>query len=430
MRPGNRFVDGLVTFDDTVVDGVVDGTGIRVAGDVRHLPADPDRLRPQLRPVRDRRRPHRRPRSPGGELRMNDFPWLTASLLLPLVGAVVVLRAARAARAADAARSRPRSAFSVATLARSRSRWRFQYDIGTGGYQLEETHTWIAAFGAHYALGVDGLGLTLVLLTTILTPVVIAASWNDGDRGRWSVNSFFAWMLALEGLAIGTFAATDVFLFYVLFEATLIPIYFLIGGFGGARRSYAAVKFLIFSLLGGLIMLAVGHRPLRAVGAVAAADRRTSSPSWCRSWQNVGTGTGRWLFVGVLHRLRDEGADVPGAHLAAGRRRRGDARHLGAAGEHPRQDRHLRHDAVLPGAVPRGVDLGDAGRARARGVQHPVRRAGGDRPALDPAADRLHLGVALRLHRARHLRAEQPGPGRLDALHVQPRPLDRRCCSW
>ena len=69
-------------------------------------------------------------------------------------------------------------------------------------------------------------------------------------------NSFFAWMLALEGLALGVFAALDVFLFYVLFEATLIPIYFLIGGFGGARRSYAAVKFLIFSLLGGLLMLA------------------------------------------------------------------------------------------------------------------------------------------------------------------------------
>ena len=90
-------------------------------------------------------------------------------------------------------------------------------------------------FGAHYALGVDGIGLTLVLLTAILSPVVILASWNDGDDGRWGVNAFFAWMLALEGLAIGVFAATDVFLFYVLFEATLIPIYFLIGGFGGPR---------------------------------------------------------------------------------------------------------------------------------------------------------------------------------------------------
>ena len=100
--------------------------------------------------------------------------------------------------------------------------------------QFTETHEWIEAFGAHYALGVDGIGLTLVLLTAILTPVVMLASWNDGDDGR-NTNAFFAWMLALEGLAIGVFAATDVFLFYVFFEATLIPVYFLIGGFGGAE---------------------------------------------------------------------------------------------------------------------------------------------------------------------------------------------------
>src|SRR5690606_20370163 len=125
------------------------------------------------------------------------------------------------------------------------------YDVGAG-MQFTEEYTWIAAFGAHYALGVDGIGLTQVLLTVILVPVVVLASWNDGDGGRWSVNSFFAWMLALEGLALGVFMATDVFLFYVLFEATLLPIYFLIGGFGGVRRSHAAVKFLLYSLLGGL----------------------------------------------------------------------------------------------------------------------------------------------------------------------------------
>lgn len=186
---------------------------------------------------------------------MTDFPWLTVSLLLPLVGAVVVMVLPRGEERSPAAPKQAALGFSLLTLVVTIV-MAFQYDVDAGGYQLEETHTWIEAFGAHYALGVDGLGLTLLLLTTILTPVVIAASWNDGDHGRWSVNSFFAWMLALEGLAIGTFAATDVFLFYVLFEATLIPIYFLIGGFGGPRRTYAAVKFLIFSLLGGLIMLA------------------------------------------------------------------------------------------------------------------------------------------------------------------------------
>src|SRR5262249_41624862 len=130
-----------------------------------------------------------------------------------------------------------------------------KFDTG-GGFQFVEQHEWIRSFGANYSLGIDGLGLLLVLLTTILTPVVVIASWDDAEGARGSVNAFFALMLSVEGLAIGVFAATDVFLFYVLFEATLIPIYFLIGGYGGGQRSYAAVKFLLYSLLGGLIMLA------------------------------------------------------------------------------------------------------------------------------------------------------------------------------
>ena len=96
--------------------------------------------------------------------------------------------------------------------------------------QFTEEPEWIRLFGAHYALGLDGIGLTLVLLTVILTPVVIVASWNDGDARPVGARRFFAWMLALEGLSIGVFAATDVFLFYVFFEATLIPVYFLVGG--------------------------------------------------------------------------------------------------------------------------------------------------------------------------------------------------------
>ena len=188
------------------------------------------------------------------------------------------------------------------------------FDTGGARFQFTEKHEWIRVFGAHYALGVDGIGLTLVLLTAILTPVVILASWNDGDDGRWGVNAFFAWMLALEGLAIGVFAATDVFLFYVLFEATLIPIYFLIGGFGGPRRSYAAVKFLLFSLFGGLLMLAsvVG---LYVVSARAGDRRRTCSPS---SRKIPMDHEHRPLAVPrLLHRVRDQGADGAGAHLAA-----------------------------------------------------------------------------------------------------------------
>ena len=107
-----------------------------------------------------------------------------------------------------------------------------QYDAGAG-MQFTETHVWIEAFGAYYALGVDGIALTLVLLTALLVPVVVLASWHDADTRNTS--AFFGWMLALEGLALAVFLAQDVFLFYVVFEATLIPVYFLIGGFGNAE---------------------------------------------------------------------------------------------------------------------------------------------------------------------------------------------------
>jgi NADH-quinone oxidoreductase subunit M len=171
------------------------------------------------------------------------------------------------------------------------------FDVGGERYQFTETHQWIRAFGAHYAVGVDGIGLVLVLLTAILTPVVILASWNDGDNGRWGANSFFAWILALEGLALGVFSALDVFLFYVLFEATLIPIYFLIGGFGGAKRSYAAIKFLLFSLLGGLVMLA------SVVGLYVVSSRSGTGPTYLLSELSkvqIDTVAGRWMFLGFF----------------------------------------------------------------------------------------------------------------------------------
>jgi NADH-quinone oxidoreductase subunit M len=224
-----------------------------------------------------------------------NFPWLTAAVLLPVVGAVVVMALPRQGVVARQAAL----GFSVATLGLT-ALIAAQYDTGASGFQLEETHRWIEAFGAYYALGLDGTGLVLILLTVILVPVVILASWRDGDGGRWSSNSFFAWMLVLEGLSIGTFAAVDVLLFYVFFEATLIPIYFLIGGFGGARRTYAAVKFLIFSLLGGLIMLA------SVIGIyVESAQLNEGRPTYLLTdlaplMEQVGTGMGRWLFVGFF----------------------------------------------------------------------------------------------------------------------------------
>ena len=169
----------------------------------------------------------------------------------------------------------------------------FGYNLD-GGFQYTEDVTWIKAFGAHYAVGVDGLGLLMVLLTGVLVPVVIGASWYDADEGR--TKAFFAWVLALEAAALAVFAATDVFFFYVVFEATLIPAYFLIGGFGGLGRRRAAVKFLIYQLAGGLVMLG------SVIGLYVVSSSR-GTPSYLLSdlsGLSIDPTTQKWLFVGFF----------------------------------------------------------------------------------------------------------------------------------
>jgi NADH-quinone oxidoreductase subunit M len=120
------------------------------------------------------------------------------------------------------------------------------------GFQLVEQHNWIPQWGIHYGLGVDGISLWLILLTTLLTPVVFLSSWNTIHKHpKEYVISF----LVMEAAMIGVFAATDLLLFYVFFELTLIPMYLVIGVWGGTNRVYAAIKFFIFTMAGSLLML-------------------------------------------------------------------------------------------------------------------------------------------------------------------------------
>ena len=224
---------------------------------------------------------------------MNGFPWLTILWLLPVVGSVLV--AALPRRAAAAAPKQIALGFSLVTLVLAIA-LALDYQSG-GGRQFREETDWIKLFGAHYALGLDGIGLTLVLLTVVLAPVVIVASWTDGDASPRGPKALFAWMLALEGLSIGVFAATDVFLFYVFFEATLIPVYFMVAGYGGPDRVRAAVKFLLFSLAGGLIMLA------SVIGLYVESSKTKGGASYLLSDLDkidFGTAAGRWMFLGFF----------------------------------------------------------------------------------------------------------------------------------
>ncbi|MEO9222252.1 MAG: NADH-quinone oxidoreductase subunit M, partial [Mycobacteriaceae bacterium] len=132
-----------------------------------------------------------------------------------------------------------------------------------GGTRLQLTMSadWISSFGIHFALGIDGIALTMLALTAVLVPVVLLASWAHGSTegelpSGQRFAGYFATILVMETFMMGVFLATDVFLFYVVFESMLVPMYFLIGRWGGPRKQYAAMKFFLYSLLGGLVMLA------------------------------------------------------------------------------------------------------------------------------------------------------------------------------
>ena len=174
--------------------------------------------------------------------------WITVTIAIPLVAALVL------AFAPDLEDAGVRTvgligavgAFLASVLLA------VQFDIADPNLQLAETFDWIPAVGASVALAIDGVSLVLILLTTLLTPLILLASWSSiTDRLRGYVAAF----LVLEAAVIGVFAATDLLLFYIFFEFTLVPMYLIIGIWGGAGRRYAAVKFFLYTLLGGLLML-------------------------------------------------------------------------------------------------------------------------------------------------------------------------------
>lgn len=228
------------------------------------------------------------------------FPWLTILGLLPLIGglAMIFVRGTTAKQVG--------LGFSLVTLAYAIV-VAIVYKGGGSNFQLTEQATWIKPIGAHYALGVDGIGLTLVGLTAFLTPVVLIASWNDPDQPkpgedasavthRWGPHVFVGLILAIEGFSLFAFTAIDVFLFYLFFEVILFPMYFLIGGFGGARRAYAAGKFLLFGLFGGFVMLA-------AVIGLGIVSAQAGTPSYLLTdltHLHLSTGVERWLFIGFM----------------------------------------------------------------------------------------------------------------------------------
>jgi NADH-quinone oxidoreductase subunit M len=128
----------------------------------------------------------------------------------------------------------------------------FQFDPTQPTLQLVERHMWVSRFGISYFLGVDGISIMLVMLTTFLTPIIILASWRSIDE---KVRGFHSALFILQTAMLGSFLSMDAILFYVFWELSLVPMYFIVGIWGGARRIYATIKFFIYTMAGSVLML-------------------------------------------------------------------------------------------------------------------------------------------------------------------------------
>ena len=176
------------------------------------------------------------------------FPLLSSLVVLPIAGALLLFVAGKGQ---DKLVRYLALGVSLATFVVSLVLW-YQFDPASADYQFVERHAWLPDFGISYHVGVDGISLLLVVLTTFLTPIALLCSWESiEDR----VRAFSFFMLVLEAAMIGVFISLDLFLFYVFWDAMLIPMYFLIGIWGYDRRIYAAVKFILYTMAGSVLML-------------------------------------------------------------------------------------------------------------------------------------------------------------------------------
>ena len=171
-----------------------------------------------------------------------DFPILTTMMLVPLAGAIACLFMGQASRMIALGATLITFALGVLLWA--------NYDIGGAQWQFQEEYKLVAGF--NYALGIDGISLMLIMLSVFLMPICILASWDSITK---RVGEYMSAFLLMEVLMIGTFAAQDIFLFYIFFEAGLIPMYLIIGVWGGDNRIYASYKFFLYTLLGSVLML-------------------------------------------------------------------------------------------------------------------------------------------------------------------------------
>ena len=332
---------------------------------------------------------------------------LNVIVFLPIVGAMAVLFMPR-----QAPKLLRRFTMALLLLDFVVSLWLLGVPMSMG-WHFQYIRPWMPSFGIRYHVAVDGISVWLVLLTTLTTP--IAAYVSFGSLKHKTKDLAFA-LLLLQGAMLGAFVSLDLFLFYVFWELMLVPMLVLIGVWGGVEKIKAAYKFFLYTMAGSVLMLAAilylvwQHQQLAGYLTFDyLALQRLILPH-----------TVAWLCFGAFAlAFVDQGADVPAAHVAAGRTHAGTDGRLDHPGRGAAEARHLRLHPLLHGAVPgAGVERSaEPGRHR-RGRRHPLRRAGGVEAGRREAAGRLLVGRAPRLLHAR--------PVRRDAG----RHRGRRSCRW
>jgi NADH-quinone oxidoreductase subunit M len=234
------------------------------------------------------------------------FPLLTASILVPLLGALVLALMPRT----RAELIRPAAVLFSATTGAFTLWMLGAFDRSDAGFQFETLHTWVEEFGIQWHLGVDGISLFLVVLTGVLFPLTFVAVTPKHDA-----KAYYAWLLMLQAGCIGAFSALDLFLFFIFFEIVLVPMYFLIGGWGYGQRVYAALKFFLFTMFGsalmlvGIVSLAFLHRD-DAMTQSAAAQQELLA---LQESVDLRVGSGIDVADDELDRLDELQAQVDGA---------------------------------------------------------------------------------------------------------------------
>jgi NADH-quinone oxidoreductase subunit M len=179
---------------------------------------------------------------------MSNLHILSIITWLPAVGAILILALMKKEQG-NLIKKFATAWFALAFIV---SLWLLKYNRGVGGMQFLENHEWIPVIGARYQMGVDGVAVLLIVLTTLLGAIAALSSWEYIQKRE---KEYYVLLLLLQTAVIGVFSSMDLFLFYLFFEVSLVPMYFLIGVWGGENRLYAAIKFFLYTLVGSVVML-------------------------------------------------------------------------------------------------------------------------------------------------------------------------------